>query len=346
MKIAIVAGPYYSVPPKAYGGTERVIYYLIKGLLELGHEPILLGTGDSQVDCKIIPIVDKAIPFPKKSTPKFRQAVRRALAKTNAELKKIAPKVDIIHSMDFDLKNFSKYPNVTTIHGHIGFENLPFFQARRELAYVSISKNQQAAYPGLNYAGVVHNGLDPADFPVVTTPEDYLCFFGRFDWDKSPHLAIQLALALGQKIKIAGKIDLWGHGYFRKEIGPYLKNPLVEFLGEIPERKKIELASKAKCNLHPLLARREPFGLTVIEAAYCGTPTLTMRRGSMPELIENGKTGLIVEDFVEGFHQIQKCYDMDRNYIAKHTREKFNYQNMTTGYLKAYRRVLCEFDKG
>lgn len=340
MRIAIVANPYYPVPPTKYGGTEWVIHYLIKGLMERGHEPILLGTGDSKVDCELIPIIDTAIPFPRKSTPEFRQTIRRSLAKTRDELKKIAPHVDIIHSMDFDLKNFSEYPNVTTIHGHIGFENLPFFEERRELPYISISKNQQEAFPDLNYVGVAYNGLDPADFPIVTTPEDYLCFFGRFDWDKSPHLAIQLALALGMRIKIAGKIDFGGVRYFREQIQPYLKNPLVEYLGEISFPEKVALASNAKCNLHPLLTRREPFGLTVIESAYCGTPTLAMRRGSMPELIEDGKTGILVEDYVEGFHKIEECFSMDRKYIAESARKKFNYKNMTRDYLRAYRRVI------
>jgi len=345
MKIAIVANPYYPVPPTKYGGTEWVVHYLIKGLLERGHEPILLGTGDSRVDCQLIPIIDTAIPFPRKSTPKFRQAVALSLAKTNTELKKIAPHVDIIHSMDFDFKNFSKYPNVTTIHGHIGFENLPFFQERKELAYVSISKNQQGAFPDLNYVGVVYNGLDSADFPIVTDPEDYLCFFGRFDWDKSPHLAIQLAISLGMRIKIAGKIDLGGAKYFKEQIQPYLSHPLVEFLGELSFPEKVALASNAKCNLHPLLTRREPFGLDVIESAYCGTPTLAMRRGSMPELIREGKTGMLVEDFVEGYSRIEACFKMDREYIARRTRRHFNYKKMTGGYEKVYRKVLREFDK-
>lgn len=340
MKIAIVANPYYPVPPTKYGGTEWVVHYLIKGLLEMGHEPILLGTGDSKVSCELVSIIDKSIPFPRKSTAEFRQTIRRSLAKTNTELRKIAPRVDIIHSMDFDLKNFTKYPNVTTIHGHIGFENLPFFQARRELAYVSISKNQQAAFPGLNYVEVAYNGLDPADFPIVPVPDNYLCFLGRFDWDKSPHLAIQLAISLKMPIKIAGKIDYDGVKYFKEQIKPYLNHPLVEFLGELSFPEKVALVSNAKCNLHPLLTRREPFGLTVIESAYCGTPTLAMRRGSMPELIEDGKTGVLVEDFVEGSHKIEKCFSMDRKYIAERARLKFNYVNMTKDYLKAYKKVL------
>lgn len=345
MRIAIVAGPYYPVPPTKYGGTERVVYCLIKGLQELGHQPILLAPGDSKVDCQLISIAENSIPFPKKDSAAFRRAIQEALRKTKVELNKIASDVDIIHSHDFDLMDFTKYPNVTTIHGHIDFENLGYYQKRKNLPFVSISKNQQAPYPDLNYVGVVYNGLDPNAFPIITEPEDYLCFFGRFDWDKSPHLAIQLALNLGVKIKLAGKIDLDGTGYFKKHIKPHLKHPLVEFLGEVSESEKIVLASRAKCNLHPLLARREPFGLNVIEAAYSGTPTLAMRRGSMPELIRNGKTGILVEDFIEGYSQIEACFKMDREYIARRTRRHFNYKKMAAGYIKAYQKAIREFEK-
>ena len=345
MRIAIVAGPYYPVPPLKYGGTERVIYYLIKGLKELGHEPIFLGPGDSKVDCELIPIVDKAIYFPKSDSPAFQKSVKNALQKTTSELKRVAKSVDVIHSHDFDMKDFNRYPNLTTIHGHIGFENVAFYEARRTLAYVTISKNQQAAFPDLNYIGVVYNGEDPSDFPVVSEPQDYLCFIGRFDWDKSPHLAIQLAINLKMKIKLAGKVDLEGADYFKNQIKPYLKHPLVEFLGEIDSSQRNELVGHARCNLHPLLGRREPFGLTVIEAAYCGTPTLAIARGSMPELIREGKTGMLVEDFVEGYSQIKACFKMDREYIARRTRRHFNYKKMTEGYLKAYKKVLREFDK-
>lgn len=343
MKIAIVASPYYPVPPAKYGGTERVIFYLIKGLLESGHEPILIGTGDSKVDCEIVPIVDKAIPFPKKDSDGFRSAEARAIKQTEAVLQKVAGRVDIIHSMGVDLKAFQAYPNVTTIHGHIGFEELDYYRARQDMPFVSISKNQQAAYPSLNYVGLAYNGEDPAEFPAVTEPDDYLCFISRFDVDKAPHLAIQLALSLGVKIKMAGKIDLGGSDYFKEEIKPYLDHPLVEFLGEVGFKDKVELLSKAKCNLHPLLGRREPFGLTVIEAAYCGTPTMAMARGSMTELIDDRKTGLLVEDFVEGHHRFGEIAKIDRAYVAKHSRQQFNYQKMTADYLAAYKKVLGRY---
>ncbi len=345
MKIVIIAGPYYPVPPTKYGGTERVIYYLIKGLKELGHEPILLGPADSQVDCRVIPIVDRSIAFPKKDSPAFRRQVTAVLAETARQLRKVAPSVDIIHSHDFDLSSFQQFPNLTTMHGHIGFETLPYYQLHERLPFVSISKDQQATYPGLNWLGVAYNGLDPAEFPLITKPADYLCFIGRFDWDKSPHLAIQLALSTATKLKLAGKLDLGGADYFKKEIKPYLKHPLIDYLGEVDMAQKIELVGRARANLHPLLGRREPFGLTVIEAAYLGTPTMAMNKASMPELIEHGQSGWLVEDFVEGSHYLDKLYALDRRYVSRRARHRFNYRLMTKQYLRAYRRAIREFAK-
>jgi glycosyltransferase involved in cell wall biosynthesis len=156
---------------------------------------------------------------------------------------------------------------------------------------------------------------------------------------KQPHQAIRLALKLGMKIKLAGKIDYAGSDYYAEECAQFENNPLVEFLGELGMEDKIEMVSKAKCNLHPT-GWREPFGLSVLEAAYCGTPTLAIARGSMPELIEEERTGMLVEDYAEGYHLIQKCFEMDREYIAQRSRLLFNYKNMSKQYLVAYQKVI------
>ncbi len=346
MRIAIVASPAISVPPIRYGGTELIVYYLIRGLMAAGHEPILLGSGDSRVDCELIPIVKEALYFPKskKDIPAYQRQLSRVLATTRRKLRELLPRIDIIHSHGFDLLPFKDFPNLTTLHGHINFELLNYYLKRKDLYYASISENQQAACPDLNYMGVVYNGEDPAAFPVVTEPDDYVCFLGRFDRDKNPHLAIQLAVNLGMRIKVAGKIDYLAEGYFDEEVKPFFDNPLVEYLGELGFEEKVELLSHAKCNLHPT-GFREPFGLDVLEAAYCGTPTLAVERGSMPELIEEGRTGMLVEDFVEGYHQIHECFDMDRNYIATRARMLFNYSTMADQYIRAYHRVLENFGK-
>lgn len=344
MKVAIIAGPYVPIPPQQYGGIEQVIHYLIKGLKEAGHTPILLAAGDSEVDCELIPITPKALSFPryKKDFATHEKLVRQAEKVTAKQLKRLLPEIDIIHSHGYDMTKFDHFPNVTTLHNKIELSDLPYFIKRKQLHYVSISKNQQAVCPELNYSGVVYNGEDPSQFPINLSPQDYLCFLGRFDRDKNPHLAIQLALSLGMKIKLAGKIDHLGDGYFEEEIEKHLSNPSVEYLGELGFDDKIELLSGAVCNLHPTNFR-EPFGLTVLEAAYCGTPTLAIARGSMPELIEPGRTGVLVEDFEEGRHRIAECFSMDRQYIASRARQLFNYTTMTEQYIDAYERVIEEY---
>lgn len=348
MKIAIIADPFVPVPPPKYGGTEKVIQYLIKGLLEAGHEPILLGPGDSKVDCELIPTIEKSFSFPKdrRRLPYFRLKLRRTNRNSQRLLRELLPRIDVIHSHGFDVLNFADVPNVTTLHGPVvmkakamGEKDIEYFERRKHLNYVSISKNQRAAHPYLKYVKVVYNGEDPEEFPIINNPRNYVCFIGRFDREKNPHLAIQLAIQSGIKIKLGGKIDYLGNTYFKEEVRPLLRHPLVEFLGELDRKQTINLLANAKCNLHPT-GFREPFGLTVMEAAYCGTPTLAIERGSMPELIDDGKTGKLVEDFVEGFHYLDACFDMDRQRIAKHARKKFNYKNMTDDYIHAYKRAI------
>lgn len=369
MKIALIAAPYVAVPPEKYGGTERIVYHLIEGLKAAGHEPVLIGPGDSKVNCKIIPTVEKAIGFPKtkKELKGFRKIEKAAFEKTYSVIGETAKYVDVLHSngldlrtydsllpkvkgigsqksnsVDFngvDLLKFAKYPNVTTMHNRILLQYIPYLLRRKRLNFVCISQNQKLTFDGMNTLGVVYNGLDPSEFPIVKKPKKYICFVGRFDYDKSPHLAIELAISLGIKIKLAGKVDVDGDGYFDEFIKPHLDNKLVEYLGELDFDEKVTVMSNAICNLHPTNFR-EPFGLTVLEAAYCGTPTLAISRGSMPELIEHGKTGMLVEDFVEGYESLQKCFTMDREYIAKRSRDLFNYRKMTSGYIKLYEKAI------
>jgi glycosyltransferase involved in cell wall biosynthesis len=345
MQVAIVAGPHYPVPPSHYGGTERVIAHLVRGLIEEGHEPVLLGPGDSVVECELVPICEAAIGFPSRGDdfPAHDLLRKEIEQRTREELRRLVERVDLVHSHGFDLIGFQDFPNLTTLHGAIGLKQLGYYRRRKNLYYVSISRNQQGACPDLQYVGVVYNGEDPGPFPIVEHPRDYVCFLGRLDHEKNPHLAVQLAINLGIPIKLAGKVDFQGERYFEEEIRPYLGHPLVDFLGELDFDRKLDLLANARCNLHPT-GFREPFGLTVLEAAFCGTPTLAIARGSMPELIEVGRTGMLVEDFVEGYHQIEQCFEMDRAYIAHRARLLFNYRTMTKQYVRAYERVIEIFE--
>ncbi|GAC1386685.1 MAG: glycosyltransferase family 4 protein [Candidatus Saccharimonadales bacterium] len=341
MRIAIVAGPQVSIPPNQYGGTEQVVFHLIKGLKEAGHEPILLGAGDSKVDCEVVPIVDTAIGFAltKKDLPAFTKRLREFDKIIAQKLTQLLPRIDLIHSNGYDIKAFSGFPHLVTLHNKVELTDLPYYAKRQNLNYVSISRNQQQVVPHLRFLSTVYNGEDPRDFPLVTKPEPYVCFLGRFDQDKNPHLAIQLALSQGIKIKLGGKVDHDSDHYFNTEIAPYLKHPLVEYLGELNFKQKVKLLSHAVCNLHSI-GFREPFGLTVLEAAYCGTPTLANRRGSMPELIEHGRSGILVEDYTEAYYAFSKCVSLDRQYVASRARLLFNYQVMTKQYVEVYHRIL------
>lgn len=345
MKIAIVAGPHVPVPPIKYGGSELVIYYLIKGLKKLGHEPILFAAADSSIDCELVPITNKSIFFPKSTSelPKFTKLELEIEKQTAKQLKKFINKVDIIHSHGFDLSKFNIVPNVTTLHNPITYEAIPYYLKRKHLNWIAISKDYKNSFPSLNYLSVIYNGEDSNDYEFVEKPQDYVCFVGRFDTDKNPHHAIELALSHNQKIKLAGKTDFRSLNYFKENIKPYLNNPLVEYLGEITIKEKNELIRNAKCNLHPV-GFREPFGLTVLEAAYSGTPTLAIRKGSMPELIEDGKTGILVDDFVEGYSKLLKCFSMDRKYISISARKKFDYIKMAKSYVRAYEKAIKNFN--
>ncbi len=348
MKIAIVADPFVAVPPRKYGGTEQVIYNSILGLKELGHEVILLAPGDSNVPCELIATTPTALGFAstKAATGVHDQKAQKVIKNTEALLKQLIKrrKIDIVHShanidSGFDVRKFTDIPTVTTIHGPILFHQIEYYKKRDDLNFITISKNQQEAFPGLNYVGVAYNGENPSEFPIVDTPDDYICFLGRFDREKNPHLAIMLAISLGIPIKIAGKRDHLSDGYFEEEIEPYLGHPLVEYLGELNFEEKVQLLSRAKCNIHPT-GFREPFGLTIMEAAYCGTPTLAVNRGSMAELIEPYRTGILVEDLIEGYNKLEECFAMDRLYIAKRSRSLFNYRNMAEQYVNAYETAI------
>jgi glycosyltransferase involved in cell wall biosynthesis len=325
----------------------RVTQALIQGLMEAGHCVTVVAAARSRLECELIPVCEDGIFLP--YDPGFRMmriAEQRALEIVNA----IKDRLDIVHGQGFDVGQFHSsrflepldFPNVTTCHSCIDICNLDYFLACRN-NLIAISNNQREACPRANFVATVYNGLDPSSFPIVTDPEDYLCFLGRMERYKQPHLAMQLAIQIKMKLKVAGRIDESDPThYFDNYCREYLNNPLIEYLGELGMDDKIRLLSRARCNLHPT-GFREPFGLTVIEAGYCGTPTLAIRRGALPELIDDGRTGVLVEDFAEGFFKLPQCLKMDRSYIAQRTREQFNYKRMTADYLRVYYTVIHQF---
>jgi glycosyltransferase involved in cell wall biosynthesis len=346
LRIAHLVGPFVPVPPIKYGGTEQVIASLINGLKELGHESILFASGDSVIDCELIPICDNSLSFAKSvdQKPAHDQMVQQARETFFQKLQEYQKtnKIDVIHLHDPIFVNpleILGVPVVLTQHSITMPNEMEYFQSIKDCNFISISNNLQIATPFLNYVGMVYHGLETDRFPFVETPEDYISFIGRFDHEKNPHLAITMAQTLGIKIKLAGKIDYKGQKYFEEFIKPHLSDPLVEYLGELNFEDKIKLMSNSKCNIHPITFR-EPFGLTVLESAYCGTPTLAFNRGSMPELIEQGRTGMVVEDVMEACSVIEECFGMRREYISERAKSLFKYQNMAKDYESIYYKII------
>lgn len=351
MRIAIPTGSGAVFPAPACHSIARVTEFLVRGLKELGHEPCILAPATSRIDCEVIPICDSPVLL--EEDPEFRIArdVQHAMLR---KLQTMLPGLDIVHAHGIEIasKLFTTgmlqeidFPNVTTCHTCIELVDLDYFLNLRN-PLVSVSDNQRRACPTLNFVATVHNGLDPSDFPVTTAPGDYLCFLGRLVPGKQPHVAMELAIRLGIELRIAGPPDyVFARDYFESQCKPYFRHPLIKYLGELGFSDKVSLLANARCNLHPT-GCREAFGLTIVEAGYCGTPTLAIRRGSLPELIEDGRTGVLVEDFAEGYHRIHECFQLDRGHISASTRSRFNYRRMALAYERVYHEVITGFETG
>jgi glycosyltransferase involved in cell wall biosynthesis len=351
LKIMMFSAPYLPVPPLKYGGTERVIYNIVKGLSD-SCDIKLVATGDSNVPCDILETTKEHLFFAK--TVEDREENDRAVDATDAivesHILKYSEWVDLYHShfnrhtnllrMLMDEKAIPVRPILTTLHGAYSVDQQEFYDQNGHTYFNSISNNQRMSYPKtINWAGTVYNSVDTADFPLNLNPDNYVCFLGRFDPEKFPHKAIELAGAWGVPIKLAGKIDHLGEAYFDEKIKPYIDGVNVIYLGELGVKEKSELLRYSLVNLHPTNFR-EPFGLTIVEAACSGTPTLAIRKGALPELIEHGRTGYCVEDFEEGYHCFDKLIKMKRKYISVRAKMLFDIDTMSEEYLMLYKSIL------
>lgn len=355
MRIGILASPAYPIPPLKYGGTERVIYHLIRGLKQLGHEPVLFGAGDSQVDCEIIPIAAKSLPFERDLVDEAQTASIRKQAMMHAceIVQDNLSKIDILHvheSVPYCDVSKLDIPVVTTMHGIFHFNNMDFFLERnRNMLWVNISESQKSTLPQLNYIGTVHNGLDVNEFECNDHPvADQMCWVGRFSAEKGTHLAMQLAHKANYKLVMGGKIDFVDREYFIEQCYPYITsfdNNKVTYLGELGMSEKLNVFKNSYANLH-LAPWREPFGYTVIEAALCGTPTIGFNRGALKETIVDGETGLLVEDIEEAFVRLPELQHINRKKVADRAAKLYNHILMTKKYVKAYEHAIDIYNSG
>jgi len=336
MRIAQVAPINESVPPRLYGGTERVVSYLTEELVRLGHDVTLFASGDSISSAELVASVPQALRL-SETTDTLSCYVLQL-----EQVRQRARKFDIIHFHDnlmyFPLVRAGLGANtVSTLHGRL---DLPIhqwaFSAFPEMPVVSISRSQRLPLSIANWVGNVYHGL-PADVCKFRSrpSEDYVAFLGRLSPEKGVDRAIEVARRAGIKLRIAGKVDVVDKAYFRECIEPRLNSAQVEFLGEIDEREKASFLGNARAVLFPI-TWPEAFGLVLIEAMNTGTPVIAWRHASVPEVVDDGVTGVLVETIDEAVEAIDRVSILDRELVRERSQQRFSVERMARDYLSIY----------
>lgn len=338
MRIAQVSPLFESVPPKAYGGTERIVHVLTEALVERGHEVTLFASGDSTTSAVLRPIGARALRFGGCREPIAPHALMFE------RLKWEAAAFDLIHfhteSMHFNIARVLATPTLTTLHGRQDLtEYQEFYREFHELPMVSISRSQRRPVPHANWVGVVHHGIPPENFTFHGGPGSYLAFLGRISYEKRVDRAIEIARRTGWRLKIAAKIDERDEAYV-KEVQPRLSAPHVDFVGEIGEREKSDFLGGAAALLFPI-DWPEPFGLVMIEALAVGTPIIAFRNGSVPEIVRDGVNGFVVDSIEEACEAVANIHLISRARCRRDFEERFTADRMAVDYLMIYER-LCE----
>lgn len=338
MKIAQIAPLAESCPPRLYGGTERIVSYLTDELVRQGHDVTLFASGDSKTQAELVPCCDMALrlnPVVKDPLP-YHTIMLEQVRQHAQEFDVLHFHIDFLH---YPLANNFADRMVTTLHGRLDLPDLkPFYAVFPQYPLVSISDDQRQPLPSVNWAGTVHHGLPRDLFPFTASPTgDYLAFLGRISPEKRPDRAIEIALRAGLKLKIAAKIDAADQSYWEEVIAPLVAaNPNVEFIGEISEDQKADFLGNARALLFPI-DWPEPFGLVMIEAMACGTPVIAFRKGSVPEVIEDGVTGFIVKDTEDALAAVRSLEKLERTKVRAAFEERFTAERMAREYLAIYR---------
>ncbi|HEY2469616.1 MAG TPA: glycosyltransferase family 4 protein [Terracidiphilus sp.] len=342
MRIAQVAPLYESVPPKLYGGTERVVSYLTETLVELGHDVTLYASGDSETTAELRPGCQRALRL---EGGKLLSPLAHHLNMIETVVQE-ADEFDIVH-FHLDYLPFSQIrrlavPALTTLHGRLDIPDMyPLFREFDDMRLVSISDSQRAPMAWASWVATVHHGLPENLHDPNFEPGKYLAFLGRISPEKRVDRAIEIARQAGMPLRVAAKIDDADRNYFESEISDLLANSDVEFVGEIDEKEKTEFLGNAAALLFPI-DWPEPFGLVMIEAMACGTPVIAFRGGSVEEIVDPGVTGFIVASIEEAVHALRKLPELDRRECHNRFLERFTARRMCREYLSAYEREICE----
>ncbi|TGT42629.1 glycosyltransferase family 4 protein [Mesorhizobium sp. M8A.F.Ca.ET.165.01.1.1] len=343
MKIAHVAPLYESVPPRLYGGTERIISYLTEALVGLGHDVTLFASGDTKTSARLVPCRERAL----RLDPRPLKSEIAAHLSMLDEVRKRADDFDVVH---FHLSHFLHFPffrdmpqrTATTPHGRLDYADLAQAYDRfPRFPMISISRSQRARFASANWLATIHHGLPlglyEPDFEAGTDGA-YLAFLGRMSRDKRPDRAIEIARRTGLKLKLAAKIGDGDRAYFEEVVQPLIDGDRVEYVGEIDEDQKGRFLGNAAALLFPI-DWPEPFGLAVIEAMACGTPVMAWSCGAMPEIIDYGVTGFVVETIEDAVASMPALLQLDRRRIRAVFERRFSADRMARDYVAAYSRL-------
>lgn len=341
LHIALVAPLAEAVPPKLYGGTERVVSWLAEELVKLGHRVTLFASADSETRAELVPCAPQSLRL---------AGIRDHLGSTLAMLREVrrrAQEFDVIH-FHVDLLPQALFHDLAhkcavTLHGRLDLEDShPLYRAYPEMPLISISNAQRLPMPAcVNWLATVHHGLAPHICPFDPVGGNYLAFLGRISPEKRPDRAIEIAKRAGMPLKIAAKVDPADLAYFKAQIEPLLDHHLVEFIGEIGETQKRGFLGSARALLFPV-DWPEPFGLVMIEAMSAGTPVIAWRNGSVPEVLTHGVSGIIVDSISEAVDAARKAAQMDRRKVRAEFERRFTAAQMAQAYVAAYRSLLAK----
>jgi glycosyltransferase involved in cell wall biosynthesis len=338
MRIAQVAPLYESVPPKLYGGTERVVSWLTEELVRLGHDVTLFASGDSLTTARLVAACKKSLRQDSNCVDQLAHHVVM-LDQVFSETEEF----DIVHFhidyLHFALSHRQQIPHVTTLHGRLDLPDLKaLYRHFEDMPVISISDAQRKPLPWANWQGTIHHGLPRDSFSLGSGKGGYLAFLGRTSPEKGLDQAIEIAKRAEMPLKIAAKVDRVDMEYFEAIIRPLLDHPLIEFIGEIGYPEKNAFLGNAAGLLFPI-QWREPFGLVMIEAMACGTPVIAYPRGSVPEVVKDEVTGFVVPDLEGAVRAVKRLGDINRGKCRQHFELHFDVERMAKDYLTIYERL-------
>ena len=330
---------YEPVPPRLYGGTERVVSTLTEELVAQGHDVTLFASGDSVTDARLVPVTPRAL--------RLDRSCRDPLAHHVLQLEHVlqrAKQFDVIHFhvdyLHYPMSRRSGVPHVTTLHGRLDLPDLdPIYREFRDAPVVSISDAQRAPLPFAGWEGTVYHGLSTELFRPGRGDGGYLAFLGRISPEKRVDRAIEIARRAGKRLRIAAKVDRADMTYFENLIRPLLTLPHVEYVGEITDEEKSDFLGAATALLFPI-DWPEPFGLVLIEALACGTPVVAFDEGSVPEVVEDGVTGFLVQSVNEAVGALGRLPSIDRAVCRRVFEERFTASRMAASYVDIYERLI------